>query len=147
MELLTDELEGFKTSIDRLEKLLGDTDFKFKADTSQIEMLLRSHCESSRDKESRQEIEIKAMKNQISKARLISKVQLWLHYTLWAISMLIIGYLIFQVNRIDKIKENEFELGVEEAHSKFREVFERHPEYLEVYRLWLSEKDSTANME
>jgi len=56
MELLSDELDGFNKSIDKLEKLSQKTEnIKIKANTSNIEYLLTEHLRIEKDKTNRLE--------------------------------------------------------------------------------------------
>ena len=103
MELLSDELDGFNRSIDKLEKLTQNTEnIKIKADTSGIEYLLKEHLRTERDKSDRLQEAFQNMAKQLSKSRVIPKVQLWIHYTIYFIFIVIIGYLIFSQSELTK---------------------------------------------
>jgi hypothetical protein len=101
MELLNDELEGFNKSITKLEKLTQNTEnIKIKADTSVIEYLLKEHLRTEKEKNDRVQEAIQRMTKQLSKSRLIPKFQVYIHYGIYFISLIIIGYLIFNQNSI-----------------------------------------------
>jgi hypothetical protein len=96
MELLSDELDGFNKSIIKLEKLTQNTEnIKIKADTSGIEYLLKEHLRTEKERNGRLQEVIQNMVKQLSKSSVIPKVQLWIHYTIYFISLIIIGYLLF----------------------------------------------------
>ncbi|MDP5232057.1 MAG: hypothetical protein NWQ38_16805 [Cellulophaga sp.] len=108
MELLSDELDGFNKSIDKLEKLTQNTEnIKIKADTSNVEYLLKEHLRTEKERNGRLQEVIQNMAKQLSKSSVIPKVQLWIHYTIYFISLIIIGYLIFNQTQLTKKHEND----------------------------------------
>ncbi len=146
MELLTDELDGFDKSLARLDRLTQNTDnIKVIPDTSKIERLLREHLDSEKANNSRLDESVRGITEQISKARLIPRLQLWLHYSIWITSLIIIGYLAFKVSRIDDIKEKAFAEVEQEVISNLKGYFDQNPEHYESYRKWIKEKDSVPN--
>lgn len=83
MELLTDELDGFNKSILRLEQLNQNTDnIKVLPDTKEIERLLREHLNSEKANNSKLQESVQDIRQQILKARLVPKIQLWIHYSI-----------------------------------------------------------------
>ncbi len=146
MELLTDELDGFNKSIVRLERLTQNTDnIKVIPDTSEIERLLREHLNSEKTKTERLQEFLQVITVQISKARSVPKIQLWIHYSIWFISLVIIGYLGLQVSRIGEIQEKAFTEGEQEVISNLRGYFDQNPGHYESYRKWIEKKDSVPN--
>ncbi|WP_339654642.1 DUF6730 family protein [uncultured Maribacter sp.] len=146
MELLTDELDGFKRSIDRLERLTQNTDnIKVMPDTSEIERLLQEHLNSEKVNTERLQESVQDISSQISKARLVPKIQLWIHYSIWFISLVIIGYLSFKVSGLNDVRERAFTEGEQEVISNLRGYFDQNPAHYESYRKWLTKKDSVPN--
>ena len=146
MELLNDELDGFKRSIDRLERLTQNTDnIKVIPNTSEIERLLRAHLESEKVNAERLKELVQDISNQISKARLVPKIQLLIHYSIWFISLVIIGYLSLQFSRIGEVQERAFTEGGKEVISDLRGYFDQNPGHYESYRKWSKEKDRVPN--
>ena len=146
MELLNDELDGFKKSIVRLEHLTQNVEnIKIKPDTSEFERLLREHLNSNKTKNLKLQESVHNIEVQISKARLVPKVQLWLQYSILFISLVIIGYLGFKVSRIDDIQERAFVEGEQEVISNLKGYFDRYPQHYESYRKWIQENDSVPN--
>tara|TARA_R110000868_G_scaffold390861_1_gene660684 strand:+ start:632 stop:964 length:333 start_codon:yes stop_codon:yes gene_type:complete len=95
MELLNDELDGFNKSIIRLEKLTQNVDnINFKADTSGIEHMLREHLRIEKEKSQKLQEAFQKMEKELSKSQVIPKIQLWIQYSIYLISLIIIGYLI-----------------------------------------------------
>jgi hypothetical protein len=108
MELLNDELDGFGKSITRLEKLTQNTEnIKIKADTSGIEYLLKEHLRTERDKSDRLQEAFQNMVNQLSKSSVIPKDQMYIHNSIYFISLIIIGCLIFNQTQLTKKHEND----------------------------------------
>lgn len=146
MELLTDELDGFNKSIVRLEMLTQHTDnIKVIPDTTEIERLLREHLNSEKDSTERLQESVKEIRNQISSARLVPKVQLWIHYSVWFFTLVIIGYLAYKISRVDALQEKAFAEGEQEVISNLRGYFDQNPGHYESYQKWLKEKDSVPN--
>jgi hypothetical protein len=146
MELLNDELNEFNKAIDRLEHLTKNTDnIKIQPDTSKIENMLQEHLDSEKAKNKRIQETLRNIGEQISKARMVPKVQLWLQYSIWIISLVIIGYMAFRVSRIETIQEKAFAKGEQQVISSLRGYFDENPEHYQSYRKWIKEKDSVNN--
>ena len=146
MELRNDELDGFNKSIVRLERLTQNTEnIKVIPDTTEIERLLQEHLNSEKVNSERLQESVQDIRSQISKARSVPKIQLWIHYSIWFISLVIIGYLSMQVSRIGEVQEKAFTEGGQEVISSLRGYFDQNPGYYESYRKWLKEKDSVPN--
>ena len=147
MELLNDELDGFNKTVDRLERLMQNVEnIKIKPDTSEFERLLREHLNSEKTKNLKLQESVHNIEVQISKARLVPKVQLWLQYSIWFISLVIIGYLGFKVSRIGNMKEKAFAKGEQEVISNLKGYFDQYPQYYESYQKWIKKKkDSVPN--
>lgn len=148
MELLTDELDGFNKAIDRLERFTQNTNnIKVIPDTSEIERLLREHLNSEKANNSKLQESVQDIRHQILKARLVPKVQLWIHYSIWFFSLVIIGYLAFKISRVDAVQEKAFVVGEQEVISNLRGYFDQNPGHYESYQKWLREKDSVPDQE
>ncbi|ASV29930.1 DUF6730 family protein [Maribacter cobaltidurans] len=146
MELLTDELDGFNRSLEKLEKLTKNADhIKIRPDTSEIERLLREHLNSEKANNSKLDEYVRGITEQISSARLVPKVQLWVHYSIWFISLVIIGYLIFKVSGITSVQEKAFAKGEQEVISNLKGYFDQNPKHYQSYKKWIKEKDSVPN--
>lgn len=98
MELLNDELDGFNKSIIRLEKLTQNVDsINIKADTSTIEYYFKDHLRTEKEKSQKLHEAFQNLEKQLSRSRVIPKVQLWVHYGIYGITLIIIGYLAFKL--------------------------------------------------
>ncbi len=148
MELLNDELDGFNRSLDKLEKLTMNVDnIKIRSDTSQIEYLLKEHLDSAKTNNSKLQESVTNITEQISKARLIPKSQLWLHYSIWITSLIIIGYLAFKVSQLDDTKEKAFTEGEQEVILNLKGYFDQNPEHYQSYLKWIKKEDRVPNQE
>lgn len=146
MELLSDELDEFNKSIVRLERLIENTDnIKVMPDTAEIESLLREHLKAEKTKSTELQKLLIGINMQISKAKLIPKVQLWIHYSIWIISLVTIGYLGFQVSRISSMKDDAFTKGRLEKMSNVQGYFIQNPEHYESYQKWRNENKRVPN--
>jgi hypothetical protein len=146
MELLTDELDGFNTSINRLERLAQNVEnIKIQPDTSEIERMLLEHLELHKQNNSRLQESVQHLEKRIAKARLVPKVQLWLHYSIWFISLVIIGYLAFRVSRTPDIRQRAFAEGEQQVISNLKGYFDNNPEQYQAYQKWIKAKDSVPN--
>ncbi|HDZ04662.1 DUF6730 family protein [Maribacter sp.] len=143
MELLTDELDGFNKSIIRLERLTQNMEnITIKPDISEIEDMLKTYLNSEKANNSRLDEFVRGITEQISKVRLIPRVQVWILYSIWITSLIIIGYLAFKVSGIDEMKEKAFAKGEQEVISNLKGYFDQNPEHYQSYQKWIKEKDS-----
>lgn len=146
MELLTDELDGFNASLNKLQKLTENVDnIKIVPDTTPIEYLLKEHLQAEQAKNSRIREALEEMNKQLSKARVVPKLQLWIHYSIWLSSLIIIGYLVFQVSQINQQHERAFLEGKQATISKLNRYFDQYPEHYKTYQNWIKEEKSIPN--
>lgn len=146
MELLTDELDEFNTSLNKLQKLTENVDnIKVVPDTTRIEFLLEEHLSAEQAKSSRIQETLEEMNKQLSKARVIPKMQLWLHYGIWIVSLVIIGYLVFQVSRIDQHQKRAFSEGKQANIYELNSYFDQYPEHYKTYQNWIKKEKSIPN--
>jgi hypothetical protein len=146
MELLTDELDGFNKAIERLERLTQNVEnIKIKPDTTEIEIMLKENLNTEKNRNKIIHESIWNIGEQISKARLVPKIQSWFQYSIWFISLVLIGYLTFRLSQIVEIKEDAFAKGEKQVISDLRQYFEQNPDNYRSYQKWIREKDSVPN--
>ncbi len=146
MELLTDELDGFNKSLGRLERLTRNVeDIKIKPDTSEIEEMLETHLQHEKERTIGLRASIRSLEEHLARANVTSKSRLWLHYSIWAVSLFIIGYLSFKVSKIDDFQEESRYQGRQEVITTLSDYFDKHPEQYKDYVQWLKKKDSVPN--
>ena len=146
MELLTDELDGFNKALAKLQRLTKNVeDIKIIPDTEKIEVMLETHLRQEKEKTSRLLESVRSLEGRLAKASVISKFQKWVQYSIWIISLVIIGYLSFKVSRMQKLQDESFEQGQQEIIENLQGYFDEHPEHLETYLQWKKETDSVPN--
>ena len=146
MELLTDELDGFNKALNKLQRLTKNVeDIRILPDTTEIEKLLETHLQREKERTLQLQESVHSLEKRLAKASVLSRFRLWLHYSIWAISLVIIGYLAFKVSRIQELQEESFELGQLEVIKSLKGYFEEHPEHHGTYLQWNKEKDSVPN--
>src|SRR6056297_682828 len=146
MELLTDELDGFNKALNKLQRLTKNVeDIRILPDTTEIEQLLENHLKREKEKTLNLQESVRSLKELLAKASVISRFRFWLHYYIWASSLLIICYLVFKVAKIEEIREESFSKGRQEVITNLRGYFDQYPEYYEDYEQWLKKKDSVPN--
>ena len=146
MELLTDELDGFNKALDKLQRLTKNVeDIRILPDTSEIEKLMENHLQHEKEKTLKLQESVRLLKERLAKASVISKWRLWLHYSIWAVSLLIIVYLAFEVSRIEKLQQESFSNGQQEIMTSLSDYFDEYPESLKTYQDWAKEKNGVPN--
>ena len=146
MELLTDELDGFNKALAKLQRLTKNVeDIKIIPDTSEIEGMLEIHLRQEKEKTSRVRESVYSLEERLAKASVISKIQKWVQYSIWGISLIIIGYLTFKVSRMKELQDESFEIGQKEIIENLQGYFEEHPEHYKTYLQWKKENDSVPN--
>ncbi len=145
MELLSDELDGFNKSINRLESLTQNVEnIKIKPDTAEIERMLLEHLNMQKDKGKVLQESIYDIENHILRTRMIPKAQVWLHYSFWFISLVTISYLAFRVSRTPDIRERASAEGERQVISNLKGYFDQNPGQYQAYQKWIKEKDSVS---
>ena len=146
MELLTDELDGFNKALNKLQRLTKNVeDIRILPDTSEIEQLLENHLKQEKERILNLQESVRSLKERLAKASVISRFRLWLHYSIWASSLLIICYLVFKVAKMEEIREESFSEGRQEVIIILKGYFDQYPERYEDYEQWLKKKDSVPN--
>ena len=146
MELLTDELEGFNKALNKLQRLTKNVeDIRILPDTTKIEKLLENHLRQEKQRTLQLQESVRSLEELLAKASVISKFQKWLHYFIWVLSLLIIGYLSFKVTGLEEIREESFAQGRQEVITSLRGYFDQYPEQYKEYEQWLKKKDSIPN--
>lgn len=105
MELLTEEINDFHKSIEKLEGLSKNlNEIKVKADTSTMEYHLKEHLRAQERVESQNQRTLKELNQKLKGVKLIPKWLLGLFLSVIIMLTIVIGYLSFQVVQLDKDK-------------------------------------------
>lgn len=103
MELLTDEINGFHKSIEKLESLSKNlNEIKVKTDTSNMEFYLKEHLRSQERIQSQNQRTLNEIDKRLKRAKLIPKWLLALFLSVLIILSITIGYLSFQMVQLSK---------------------------------------------
>jgi len=146
MELLTDELDGFNKALNKLQRLTKNVeDIRILPDTSEIKKLLENHLKQEKEKTLNLQESVRSLEKRLAKSSVVSRFRLWVHYSIWTISLLVIGYLAFKLSKIEEIREESFAKGRQEVITNLKSYFDQYPEHYEEYEQWLKKKDSVPN--
>jgi hypothetical protein len=146
MELLTDELDEFNKALAKLQRLTKNVeDIKIIPDTKKIEGMLKTHLNQEKEKTSRLRESVRSLEERLSRASVISKFQKWLQYSIWAVSLIVIGYLVLKVSSVQELQEEAFNKGRQEVITSLKGYFDEHPEHYKNYLQWDKENDSVPN--
>ncbi|GMN11878.1 hypothetical protein MTsPCn9_11540 [Croceitalea sp. MTPC9] len=105
MELLTEEINGFEKSVEKLECLSKNlNEIKVKADTSNMEYRLKEHLRAQERIESQNKQTLKELNQKLKRAKLVPKWLLILFLSVLIMLTIVIGYLSFQVVQLNKDK-------------------------------------------
>lgn len=105
MELLTDEINGFQKSIEKLEGLSKNlNEVKVKVDSSNIEYHIKEHLRKQENVQSRNHRTLNEINQKLKRSKLIPKWLLVLFLSVLMILSMTIGYLSFQVIQLNKNK-------------------------------------------
>lgn len=105
MELLTEEINSFHKSIEKLENLSKNlNEVKVKADTSNLEYHLKEHLRKQERVESQNQRALKELNQKLKGVKLIPKWLLVLFLSVLIMLTIVMGYLSFQVVQLNKDK-------------------------------------------
>lgn len=103
MELLTEEINGFQKSIEKLEGLSNNLNkVKIKADTSNIEYHLKEHLRDQERMQSQNQRSMKEINKKLKRAKLVPKWLLVLFLSAIIILGMTIAYLSFKVVQLNE---------------------------------------------
>ena len=136
-ELLTEEIKGFETSVDRLEELKTFLmTYKIQADTSDIDFILTRYNDYQKkaieDQHKMMANAVYYIKNSMN----FPKWSIKLFSGLLLIAFVVLGYCVYKVSQIPEIRQEAFGQGEEKAVAHFRAFFAASPEAGERYEKW-----------
>ena len=143
MELLTEEIEGFNRSIDKLESLSKNLqDVKIKTDSSNIKYLLDSHLKDEKRSLEYYKATIKEMDKKLKGTRLTPNWLATFFCVAVAISVLTLGYFGHHFIRFEDRNKKAFLEGKKEAVSELGGYFDDHPIIYRDFQKWARKQDS-----
>ncbi len=148
MEVLTQEISGFNTSIRKLEEL--STKFKnmeVKTDTSCSKYRLDDFIEAQKRTMESYENRIESVVKNIEKSRWTPKWEAVMLYAVLCLNTAAFGYLGYYFIHYENKKQTAVLKGREEGMGRARAYFEDHPIIKEDFQKWSVKQDSVPNRE
>ncbi|TMM51529.1 hypothetical protein FEE95_21820 [Maribacter algarum] len=146
MELLTEEIEGFHKSIEKLETLSKNfKDLKLKADTSRIENYIKGLTKEQKHAMTIYKEKAMEIKKGLKSARIIPNWLATLFCIVISIQVLSLSYFGYHFIQFEDRNKAAFLRGQKESNTKARRYFEDHPIIYKDYKKWTRKKDSVPN--
>lgn len=138
--LLTEEIEGFNVSVDKLERLSKKLHkVKVKADASEIRYLLEVHLKKQGQFEQEQAKNIRELLGHIDRSKLFPK---WLVVcsVVFVVLLLTLGFTALHFRHRNQQLKNE-SMFIKEH---YRSFMEKHPEVKAQYLKWTDDHENQA---
>lgn len=146
MEVLSQEIDGFNTSIDKLEKLSEKfNDLKIEADTSKLELQFKDFLSSQKTSSYSYEKRMDEISKKIEKSRWTPKWEMVMLYFVIAVNTLAFGYLGYYFINYEKKMQNAILKTKNEGLGKASGYFNDHPIIYKDFQKWVKKKDSVPN--
>ena len=140
-ELLTDELEGFKQMLVKLEQLSKElTSSETVQDISWIKYELKELDNNQRAYFQNQNAGRVKIEEQLKKSQIIPEWLLFMVCLILIISLSISGYLGYQVLQFEEEKEKAFEEGKAANPTELNSYFKEHPDIYKDFLIWSNEE-------
>lgn len=137
-ELLTEEIHGFNTSIDRLEELseyLGD--IKVRADATNIEQLLQKHLCKQEENLSEQSSKLDKVYETVEDTYLFPRWIIILFFVCIGVTFLSVGAAIFYYQKNDDTEETKTRYV-----RHYNSFFKDNPEAEKLYQEWADKENN-----
>ncbi|MFC4220088.1 DUF6730 family protein [Flagellimonas marina] len=139
-ELLTEEINGFEKSIDRLEKAHENLqNLPLRPDTTEISALLKDYGNNQKKIVEDQQRLMQRILQKVEKSLLLPSWAIKLFWGLLICVLLILGFSIYQVSRISKKEEAAYIKGQDSVMGLYEAFLDESPEAKELYQKWLEE--------
>ena len=139
-ELLTEEINGFETSVGRLEKVHENLkNLPLRPDTTEINVLLKEYGNNQKRIVEEQQRLIQRILHKVEKSILLPSWAIKLSWGLLVCVLLVLGFSIHQVSRIYKKEEAAYIKGQEGAIKHYGTFLDESPQAKELYQEWLEE--------
>ena len=139
-ELLTEEINGFEKSIDRLEKVHENLqNLPLKADTSELNALLKEYGNNQKNNIEEQQRLMERILHKVERSVLLPSWAIKLTWGLLITVLLVLGFSIYQVSRMSKKEEAAYIKGQDDAIEHYGTFFEESPDAKELYQKWLED--------
>ena len=139
-ELLTEEINGFEKSIDRLQKVHEDfKNLPLRPDTSELNALLKEYGNNQKDNIEEQQRLMERILHKVKRSILLPSWAIKLTWGLLVTVLLVLGFSIYQVSRISKKEEAAYIKGRDSAMGHYGTFLDGSPEAKELYQKWLED--------
>ena len=140
-ELLTDELEGFKQMLAKLEQLSKElTSSETVQDISWIKHELKEIEKNQKAHFQNQNAGSNKVEEQLKKSQIIPQWLLFMVCLVLILSLSFSGYLGYQVAQFGNQKEKAFKEGKIAISTELNDFFDEHPEAYNSYLEWSEKK-------
>lgn len=137
-ELLTEEINGFEKSIDRLEKVHENLqNLPLKADTSELNALLNEYGNNQKNNIEEQQRLMERILHKVERSVFLPSWAIKLTWGLLIMVLLVLGFSIYQVSRISKKEEAAYIKGQDDTIEHYGTFLDDSPEAKELYQEWL----------
>ncbi|MGW9684876.1 DUF6730 family protein [Flagellimonas sp. 2504JD1-5] len=145
-EVLTEELEGFKNSIKKMEELGRElngskTQMIISRTREEVSSLKQNQDNHFRD----QRITVNQLVQEVSKSKIIPKWLLGLFCATAICTLTVLGYALFHINMVNDYQKEAYLKGKSETIQNILPFFDAYPDAKKDYKKWRSEQ--TANQE
>ncbi|RKN77985.1 DUF6730 family protein [Ulvibacterium marinum] len=148
MEVLTQEIAGFNTSIAKLEKLSEKfKNLEVEMDTSKLEFRLDDFIKTQKRTIESYENRMEQVLKKIEKSRWTPKWEVAVIYIVMCLNTIAFSYLGYYFVNYEQKKEAAVAKGKEEGLGKARGYFDDHPIIYKDFERWAKRKDSVPNQE
>ncbi len=146
MELLTEEIEGFNKSINKLEALSKNfRELKIKADTSNIESNINGFLKEQKKTMTIFKEKITEIKKGVRLARITPNWLAILFCITVTIQVLSMSYFAYQFIQFEDRNKAAYLEGQKESNKNAYGYFKDHPIIYEDFKKWTRKKDSISN--
>ncbi|WP_036385299.1 DUF6730 family protein [Muricauda sp. MAR_2010_75] len=143
MELLTEEIDGFNRSIEKLEDLYKKQDnTTIKVDSSKIEYYVKDFIGQQQEAMATYERKVGEITQKIKSAMLFPKWLTALFFVVLSITVLTLGYFGYHFIQFEENRKKAFIQGRREAISELRSYFDDHPIIYKDFQRWSRKQDS-----
>ena len=140
-EVLTEELEGFKKSIMKMEELSRElnsskTQVSISRTREEISRLKQNQDNHFRD----QRITVNQLVQEVDKSKIIPKWLLGLFCAMAICALTVLGYALFEISKVNDYQKEAYLKGKNETIQNILPFFEAYPETKRDYEKWRSEQ-------
>ncbi|TMU54821.1 DUF6730 family protein [Flagellimonas algicola] len=138
--VLTEELEGFNNTVNKIEQLTKELNSsQLQTNIARIREEVSRLKQDQNDHFRNQRTTIVELVKKVNRAKLTPKWLLGLFCISLTITMVVLGYAIFQINN-NELQSREYQKGKNDTMHHIQLFFKAHPGAAKDYKNWLSEE-------